>query len=93
MWAPACAAEATNDPLGKPGALSMLGFLHILKKCNVPHPDIPMAAFDRIFVEVNWSSDPAVRHSHSTQSSRCSLGVRVTAIACCNYCTSLVAAA
>ena len=31
----------------------------MLKKCNVPHPDVPMAAFDRIFVEVNWTADPS----------------------------------
>ena len=54
------ATEAVNDPLGKTDCLSMLGFLHILKKCNVPHPDVPMAAFDRIFVEVNWQVDPSV---------------------------------
>ena len=53
--------EAMNDPLTGEGTekLSMLGFLHLLKKCNVPHPDVPMAAFDRIFVEVNWTADPS----------------------------------
>jgi len=41
-------AEAMNDPLaGAPDKMSMLSFLHILKKCNVPHPDVPMSAFDR----------------------------------------------
>ena len=49
----------------------MLGFLHILKKCNVPHPDVPMAAFDRIFVEVNWTSDPSVRHQRTIVTSCC----------------------
>ena len=53
--------EAMNDPLTGEGTdkLSMLGFLHLLKKCNVPHPDVPMASFDRIFVEVNWTADPS----------------------------------
>lgn len=59
----ACDTEAINDPLGTHERLSMLGFLHIMKKCNVPHPDVPMSAFDRIFVEVNWTSDPPVRNS------------------------------
>lgn len=56
--------EALNDPLASsPDKMSMLSFLHLLKKCNVPHPDVPMAAFDRVFVEVNWSSDPSPDHS------------------------------
>lgn len=66
-----CETEAVNDPLAKSDCLSMLGFLHILKKCNVPHPDVPMAAFDRIFVEVNWTSDPSVRHKSTIVTSCC----------------------
>jgi hypothetical protein len=63
--------------LAKSDCLSMLGFLHILKKCNVPHPDVPMAAFDRIFVEVNWTTDPSVRHSRSLQGARSCLRTAV----------------
>lgn len=55
--------ECVEDPLVHGNdRLSMLAFLHVLKKCNVPHPDIPMAAIDRIFIEVNWTSDPLPDH-------------------------------
>jgi hypothetical protein len=79
--------EALNDPLSSsPDKLSMLGFLHILKKCNVPHPDVPMAAFDRIFVEVNWTSDPSVRIrllcSQTTGRSRASVSLPVSNVYC-----------
>eukprot|EP01043_Picozoa_sp_COSAG02_P037952 COSAG02_NODE_2889_length_7801_cov_2.407114_4_plen_341_part_00 len=56
--------EAVEDPLTHLNdRLSMLSFLHLLKKCNVPHPTIPMAAFDRIFIEVNWTTDPLPDHA------------------------------
>jgi hypothetical protein len=70
-----CATEAVNDPLAAPDRLSMLAFLHVLKKCNVPHPDIPMSAFDRVFVEVNWTADPSVRRCCAVQTARSSLGL------------------
>ena len=55
---------AVHDPLSPVDKMSMLGFFSMMKKCHVPHQDVPMAHIDRIFIEVNWSSDPEPDHNN-----------------------------
>jgi hypothetical protein len=55
--------EAIVDDMSGPDTMGMLGFFNMLKKCYVPHPEVPMSQLDRIFVEVNWSSDAPRDHS------------------------------
>ena len=35
--------EAMDDTRTNPECMSMLGFFGMLKKCHVPHPEIPLA--------------------------------------------------
>ena len=55
--------EAINDNMTSADTMSMLGFFNMLKKCYVPHPEVPMAQLDRIFIEVNWTTDANRDHS------------------------------
>eukprot|EP01050_Picozoa_sp_SAG11_P010253 SAG11_NODE_1017_length_6163_cov_6.440303_3_plen_298_part_00 len=55
---------AVHDPLSPVDKMSMLGFFTMMKKCHVPHPDVPMSHIDRIFIEVNWQKTPDPDHNN-----------------------------